>query len=119
MGSWQALRAVGRAVTVILNNAALTALLETEIGPVGRFVQRTAEAVVVAAQLQFDEYFHGVLPAERDIDFSMRGSSAIIGYVGGEDKHKTARLAAAEAGNQLSDPPLTKALDTVRANGGR
>lgn len=106
-------------MTVILNQAALATLLETQEGPVGRFVQRVAEAVVVAAQVQFEEYFHGVLPAERDIDFSMRGSSAVIGYVGGETKHKTARLAAAEAEGRLRVPPLTHALDVVRSNGGR
>jgi hypothetical protein len=80
---------------------------------VGRFVERVAESVVAQAQLQFDEYFHGVLPAEQDIDFSMSGSTATVGYVGG--KSKTQRLAAAEAQGKLTNPPIAQALERVRA----
>jgi hypothetical protein len=102
-------------VNVILNETAIAALLETQEGPVGRFVQRVAEAVVVQAQVQFDDYFHGVLPAEQDIDFSMEGSTATIGYVAG--KSKTTRLAAAEAAGKLTNPPIRQALDRIRSGG--
>jgi hypothetical protein len=99
---------------ITLNEVALAALLETQEGPVGRYVQGIAETVVTAAQFQFDEYFHGVLPAEQDIDFRMDGSSATIGYVDSPSKTKTKRIARAEAEGKLSDPPIRKALDQVR-----
>lgn len=103
-------------MSVILNEAGIARLFEAPEGPVARFVGRTAEAVVALAQVQFDEYFHGVLPAERDIGFSMNGSRATIGYVSG--KSKTQRLAAAEAEGKLTNPPLTQALDRIRAGSG-
>lgn len=105
-------------MTVILNEAAITRLFEAPEGPVARFVERTAEAVVALAQIQFDDYFHFVLPPERDIDFTMQGSTATIGYVGGEGKSKTKRLAAAEADGNLTNPPLTQALDKIRSGSG-
>jgi len=103
-------------MSVIINDRALAALLETENGPVGRFVQRTAESVVVHAQSQFDAYFHYVLPARQDIVFSMDGSTAAIGY-SATTGPKSERLARAEAEGRLDKPPIQQALDAVR-NGG-
>jgi hypothetical protein len=102
-------------MSVTLYEGALRALLDTQEGPVGRYVQRVAEAVVVQAQVQFDDYFHGVLPAEQDIDFSMEGSTATVGYVDGPGKSKSRRLAAAEAEGKLTNPPIRQALERVRA----
>jgi hypothetical protein len=102
-------------MSVTLYEANLRALLETQEGPVGRYVQRTAEAVVVQAQNQFNDYFHGVLPAEQDIDFSMEGSTATVGYVDSPGKNKARRLAAAEAEGKLTNPPIRQALERVRA----
>ncbi len=102
-------------MSVTLHEGALKALLETQEGPVGRFVQRIAEAVVVQAQIQFDDYFHGVLPADQDIDFSMEGSTATIGYVDDPGKTKAKRLAAAEAAEKLDIPPIQSALERIRA----
>lgn len=103
-------------MTVVLNQAALTALLESQEGPVGRFVQRTAEAVVVHAQSQFDDYFHHVLPARQDIIFSMDGSTATVGYSANTGS-KSQRLATAEEERRLDKPPIQRALESVR-NGG-
>lgn len=116
MGSWASLRPYGGAVTVVLNQAALKVLLDSQEGPVGRFVQRTAEAVVAHAQSQFDDYFDHVLPARQDIVFSMDGSSAAIGYSANTGS-KSGRLARAEAEGRLTNPPIQQALDAVR-NGG-
>jgi hypothetical protein len=65
--------------------------------------------------VQFDDYFHGVLPAEQDIDFSMDGSTATVGYVDAPNKSKSRRLAAAEAEGKLTNPPIRQALERVRA----
>jgi len=103
-------------VSVILNEGALTTLLNTQEGPVGRFVERISEAVVAHAQTQFDEYFHGVLPARQDIIFSMDGSTATVGYSASAG-HKAERLAAAEKNKRLDRPPIQQALDAVRSGG--
>jgi len=103
-------------VTVILNERALAVLLETEAGPVGREVERIAEAVVAHAQTQFDEYFHGVLPARQDIIFSMDGSTATVGYSASAGP-KAERLAAAEENRRLDKPPIRQALQAVRDGG--
>lgn len=103
-------------MTVILNAAALEALLETQEGPVGRFVERIADAVIVNAEVQFDEYFHGVLPPKQNILSRMDGSTATIGYSRTAGS-KAERLAQAEAAGKLTNPPLQQALEAVR-NGG-
>ena len=102
-------------MSVTLYEGALRALLESQEGPVGQYVERVAQAVVVQAQVQFDDYFHGVLPAGQDIDFSMEGSTATVGYVDAAGKSKSRRLAAAEAQGKLTNPPIRQALDRIRA----
>jgi hypothetical protein len=101
-------------MSVILNEGAITRLFEAPEGPVARFVERVAEAVVVHAQVQFDEYFHGVLPARQDIGLSMDGSTATIGYVDDDGSPKAKRLAAAEQDRRLTHPPIRNALQAVR-----
>ena len=100
-------------MSVTLYEGALAALLDSQEGPVGQYVQRTAEAVVAHAQVQFDEYFHGVLPARQDIGFSMEGSTATVGYK--DSGSKSRRLAAREAAGLLEKPPIGRALENVRA----
>ena len=102
-------------MSVILNERAILTFMETNPGVV-LFVERTAEAVATHAQVQFDEYFHHVLPAGQDIIFSMDGSKATIGY-NARAGHKSERLAAAELAGKLTNPPLQQALDAAR-NGG-
>ncbi len=105
-------------MTVVLNNAALAALLETEEGPVGRFTQRVAEAVVVEAQRNVRGYF-GTAPSlfgrvDDDVDFEMEGSSAVIGIR--DEGNKANRLAAKQADGSF--PWLQRALDAVRGRFG-
>ena len=102
-------------MSVTLYEPALEALLDSQEGPVGQYVQRIAEAVVVNAQVQFDEYFHNVLPAGQDIAYNMDGSTAEVGYVDAASKSKAKRLAAAEASGRLTNPPIRQALERVRA----
>ncbi len=105
-------------MSVILNEAAIAKLFNTPEGPVARFMERTAEAVVIQAQLQFDEYYQEVLPARQDIIFSMDGSNATVGYSASSGP-KTERLARAElTPGALTNPPLKQALDRVRAGSG-
>ena len=101
-------------MSVILNEAALAALLETQDGPVGRFVDRVAEAVVVEAQTEVKNYF-GTAPSlhgrvDQEVDHEMQGSTAVIGVRDGGNKAQ--RLAAKQADGSF--PWLTRALDRVR-----
>lgn len=68
-------------MSVILNEAAITALLESQEGPVGRFVENLARDITEDAQANVRDYFHGApsVTVDRDVDFLMEGSSAVIG----------------------------------------
>jgi hypothetical protein len=91
-------------VSVTLNEAALGILLETEEGPVGRFVQRVAEDKIVDAMRQdVRSYFVGAeTGVEDDVGLRMEGSTAVVGLqndpqgrhtAGGESKsERYARL---------------------------
>lgn len=105
-------------MTVILNERAIATLLETEAGPVGRFVERVAEAVVAEAQTNVKNYF-GTAPSlhgrvDQEVDSEMQGSSAVVGVRDGGNKAQ--RLAAKQADGSF--PWLQRALDTVRATFG-
>ena len=101
-------------MSVTLYEGALRALLETQEGPVGRYVERIAEAMVVQAELQFDDYFwRANLPARQNIGFSMQGSTATVGYRS-DAGSKAQRLAIAEAAGKLDIPPLQTAKERVR-----
>lgn len=86
-------------MSVILNEVALKALLETEDGPVGRHVERMAAVVVEAERANVIAYF-GKAPSlhgrvDQEVDYEMQGSSAVIGI---RDRgNKTRRLAQKEA----------------------
>lgn len=99
-------------MTVILNEAAIAALLETEEGPVGRFVARVAEAVVVQAQQNVRTYFATAttLNVDQDVGFDMEGSTATIGIK--DAGNKSRRLARYQAEGSVNW--LRSALDAAR-----
>ena len=68
-------------MSVTLNEAALGILLETEDGPVGRFVRRVAEDKIVdAMRNDVRSYFVGAdTGVEDDVGLSMDGSTATVG----------------------------------------
>jgi len=106
-------------VTVVLNQAALSALLETQDGPVGRYVERVADAVVAEAQRNVRGYF-GSAPSlegrvDQDIDSEMDGSTAIVGIKDGGSKAQ--RLVQYQIEGRF--PWLQRALDSVRGSGVR
>ena len=100
-------------MSVTLYEPALRALLDSQDGPVGRYVQRIAEAVVVNAQFSSMSTSRRHLPAEQDIDFSMEGSTATIGY---EDAgNKARRLARGRGRGKADESSIRQALGAVRA----
>ncbi len=68
-------------MTVILNDAAITALFETPQGPVARFVEREAEKIAEDVQSSVAGYFHTAvtLNVHQDVGIDMQGSTAIVG----------------------------------------
>ena len=67
-------------MTVILNERAIGILMETEEGPVGRFVRREAEKVVEAMRQDVIGYFVGAdTGAQDDVALQMDGSTATVG----------------------------------------
>jgi hypothetical protein len=102
-------------VTVVLNEVALKALLDTQDGPVGRYVQSVAQAVVVEAQRNVKGYF-GSAPSlegrvDQDVDYEMEGSSAVVGIRDGGSKAR--RLARYQSEGRF--PWLQRALETARS----
>ncbi len=102
-------------MSVILNEVALKALLDTQDGPVGRHVEQVARAVVVEAQRNVQSYF-GTAPSlfgrvDQDVGYDMEGSSATIGIRDGGNKAQ--RLATKQADGTF--PWLSRALNTVRS----
>ena len=65
-------------MSVILNESALTALLEKPGGPVARLVEREAEKIAQQMRKDVGEYFPGI-GVEDDVDVEMEGSSATVG----------------------------------------
>jgi hypothetical protein len=77
-------------MSVILNEAAITALFETPGGPVARFVEHTAEVVVSEVQRDVQNYFRGApTGVEKDVQLSMQGSTAIVGFKDDPEGHHT------------------------------
>ena len=67
-------------MSVILNEAAIALLMETEEGPVGLFVRREADKVADAMRNDVRSYFVGAnTGVEDDVDVSMDGSTATVG----------------------------------------
>ncbi len=103
-------------MSVILHEAAIAALLDTQQGPVGRLVERVAGAVVEAERENVRGYF-GTAPSlhgrvDQEIGFVMDGSTAVIGIRDGGNKAQ--RLARKEADGSM-DKGFLDALDRVRA----
>ena len=100
-------------MSVTLYEPALAALLDTQEGPVGRYVQRLAAAVVArGAAEQFDGYFGTRSLAGRvdqDVDFSMEGSTATIGYQGRREQVPASRSSSRPREAQLAPPIRTRA----------
>ena len=103
-------------MSVILNEGAIRLLLETEDGPVGRFVQRVAQAVVDEEKKNVRAYFgnapslHGRV--DEEVDYEMTGSTAVIGIRDGG--RKAQRLAKKEAEGTMASG-FRAALDRVRS----
>jgi hypothetical protein len=89
-------------MTVVLNEAALAALLSSQEGPVGRFVEGIAERVVLQAQQNVRSYFASspTLDVDQDIGLSMDGSQATVGIRDAGTKAR--RLADAQAQGQIN-----------------
>lgn len=99
-------------MSVVLNEAALTALLDTQEGPVGQFVQRIGAQVVVAAQGNVRGYFQSAptLNVDQDVGLAMNGSTAVIGIRDAGEKSR--RLARAQADGKVDW--LRTALEAAR-----
>ena len=66
-------------MTVRLNEVALSALLDTQEGPVGQDLQRRAQAVTALARENVAFIMHRVPGVAQDVDYVMQGSQAVIG----------------------------------------
>ena len=99
-------------MSVILNEAAITALLNAPEGPVARFVEREANKVVEAAQRNVRDYFSSAaaLTVDRDVGLDMEGSTATVGIRDAGSKSR--RLAARQADGRVNW--LVKALEEAR-----
>ena len=102
-------------MTVVLNEAVLARLLETQDGPVGRHVEGKAQEVVQAAQQNLRTYFAGAptVGVDRDVGYLMDGSSALVGIV--ESGGKAARMAQAQQEGKVNW--LLNALRSVFGGG--
>ena len=89
-------------MSVILNEAAITALLESPEGPVARFVEDIARDITEAAQANVRDYFHGApsVTVDQDVGFEMEGSSAVIGIR--PEGTKAARLAQSQSEGRVN-----------------
>jgi hypothetical protein len=96
-------------MTVVLNEAALAALLDTPEGRVGQLVASKAAIVVQKARVNVRDYFQSAptLTVDQDIDFEMLGSSAIVGIRDAGSKAR--RIARAQAEGRFDW--LLKALE--------
>ena len=99
-------------MTVILNESALAALLETQEGPVGRFVERKAQQIVEGAQRNVRDYFQSApsLNVDQDVGLQMDGSNATIGIRDAGEKSR--RIAQAQADGRFNW--LQRAVDAAR-----
>jgi hypothetical protein len=99
-------------VSVVLNEGALRALLETQEGPVGQFVEGVAQRVTAEAQRNVRSYFGSApgLNVDQDVDFDMDGSTATVGIRDAGSKSR--RLAQAQAEGRVNW--LSRALEAGR-----
>ena len=102
-------------MSVTLYETALEALLDTQEGPVGRYVERLAQRIEAQAQQNVKTYF-GSAPSlegrvDQDIDYIMEGSTATVGIRdGGSKSRRIARYQSEGRFNWLSN-----AVESVRA----
>jgi hypothetical protein len=97
-------------MSVTLYEGALRALLETQEGPVGQFVQREAEKVKEAMRDDIRSYFKGAeTTVEDDVALRMDGSTATVGLQ--DDPQGRSRKLESKAARyaRLGDFRLTKA----------
>jgi hypothetical protein len=89
-------------MSVTLYEPALRALLESQEGPVGRYVQSLAEDITLQAQLNVRYYFESapMLDVDQDVDFIMEGSTATVGIR--DAGNKSRRLARAQAEGKVN-----------------
>lgn len=89
-------------MTVVLNNAALAVLLESQEGPVGRFIERQAARIVEQARQNVRGYFASApsLNVDQDVGSDMDGSTAVIGIRDAGSKSR--RLARAQADGKVN-----------------
>jgi hypothetical protein len=99
-------------MTVVLNEAALKMLLDSETGPVGLFIAAKAQQITLAAQNNVRNYFWTAptLTVDQDVGFVMQGSNAIVGIRDGGEKSR--RLATSQAQGKVNW--LTSALEAGR-----
>ena len=99
-------------MTVIINESVIAVLLESQDGPVGRFVARKAEQVTAEAQRNVRGYFASApaLDVDQDVGFNMEGSTATIGIRDAGSKSR--RLAQSQADGRINW--LRSALDAAR-----
>ncbi len=100
-------------MSVTLFEPALRALLDTQEGPVGLFIQRKTARVLDQAKTNARAYY-GSAPSidiERDVISEMEGSTGVIAIVDGGSKSR--RLAQAEKDGKIS-VGLRQALEAAR-----
>ena len=99
-------------MSVTLYEPALEALLDSQEGPVGQFIEAIAVRVTQQAQANVRDYFHSAptLTVDQDVDMEMQGSTAVVGIRDGGSKSR--RIARAQADGTF--PWLTRALDAGR-----
>ena len=89
-------------MSVTLYEGALRALLESQEGPVGQYVERLAQRTVAQAQQNVRTYFGGApsLTVDQDVGFDMDGSTATIGIA--DAGNKSRRLARYQAEGRVN-----------------
>jgi hypothetical protein len=101
-------------VSVTLYEPALRALLDSQEGPVGQYVQRLATRIEIEAQQNVKDYFGGAPSlqgrVDQDIDFIMEGSTATIGIR--DSGNKSRRIARYQAEGRFNW--LSRAVESVR-----
>ena len=101
-------------MSVTLYEPALRALLDSQEGLVGQYVQRLATRIEIQAQQNVKDYFGGAPSlqgqVDQDIDFTMDGSTATIGIRDGGNKSR--RIARYQAEGRFNW--LSRAVESVR-----
>ena len=102
-------------MSVTLYEPALAALLDSQEGPVGRYVERLAVQITLEAQNNVKDYF-GTAPSltgrvDQDVAYDMEGSTAVVGIRDGGGKSR--RMARYQAEGRVNW--LGRAVERVRS----